>query len=109
MQWFAVFDPSGEIVDGGVSSTVEWAWAACLSKIPTSHQLYREWYKHDFPGDSAAAVAALGYVCAEVEVIPRAKMNVIREAIDLTGLDLKRLEKWRDNLLPTKKMGEDRI
>jgi hypothetical protein len=100
MLWYAVFTPSGEILEGGVSSTVEWAWAACLSKVPTNHPFYREWYAHDFPGDSQQAVEALGYRCAEVEVIPTRKMDVIRATLDLAGLDMRRLEEWRNNPLP---------
>lgn len=107
MRWHAILGPGGEVL--AVCPIHRGAWSTALGLVETTSSLYRTWYKHDTQAASIAAVEALGYVCAEVEVVPTAKMDVIRAAIDLTGLDMERLGKWRDNLLPTKKLGEDRI
>lgn len=98
MKLHAIFGPGEEAI--AVCPANRNAWQTALAVVDSDSVLYREWYKHDFPGDSQAAVEALGYRQVEVEVIPKGKMDVIRSAIDMAGLDMGRLEEWRNNQLP---------
>jgi hypothetical protein len=104
MKWLAIIDPQGEAL--AVCPIHRGAWSMALGLVETTSPLYREWYKHDTQEASVAAVEALGYVCTEVDVVPIAKMDVIRAAIDLTQLDMDRLEGWRNNQLPVKKLSD---
>ena len=104
MKWLAIIDPQGEAL--AVCPIHRGAWSMALGLVETTSPLYREWYKHDTQEASVAAVEALGYRQAEVEVIPSEKMDVIRAAIDLAGLDMDRLEEWRNNHLPVKKLSD---
>ena len=98
MKWHAIIDQQGTAL--AVCPAHRGAWSMALGIVETTSPLYREWYKHDIHAECVAAVEALGYRCTEVEVIPTGKMDVIRSAIDLMGLDMDRLEEWRNNQLP---------
>ena len=104
MKWLAIIDPQGEAL--AVCPANRNAWSMALGIVETDTPIYREWYRHDTLAECVAAVEALGYVCTEVDVVPIAKMDVIRAAIDLTQLDMDRLEGWRNNQLPVKKLSD---
>ena len=103
MKWLAIIDPQGEAL--AVCPIHRGAWSMALGLVETTSPLYREWYKHDTQEASVAAVEALGYRETEVDVVPTAKMDVIRLAINLWGLDLDRLEEWQRHPLAKKPEG----
>ena len=107
MMWHAIFGPDGEVLAVCPVSRNAWLCALeeVLGRVEITSPLYREWYKHDAQWESVAACEALGYRRADVEVVPRAKMDAIRLAVSLWGLSLDRLEEWANNPLHTKKPG----
>lgn len=67
MTWHAIKSPSGAFI--GAGRTVPHAWKHAVSCAAMESLLYREWYKHDFPGDCAAACEAVGFRCVEVKFV----------------------------------------
>lgn len=82
MTWFAVKGPDGEWYHGeGIAfETPEIAWSSI--------------------GNGNPAVARMmmdnGYRCVEVEIVEKAKMDVIRAAIDVDRLDMDALGRITD-------------